>query len=65
VKLNQPLRKSSAGELRWSQESGLVYLLKTPKCFIRNGAKHKVKKSSFTKMTDMLKSLVEVKVDQD
>jgi lipopolysaccharide export system protein LptA len=33
VKLNQPLRKSSAGELRWSQESGLVYLFKNAKVF--------------------------------
>ena len=33
VKLVQPLRKSSAGELRWSDESGLVYLYKNAKVF--------------------------------
>ena len=33
VKLIQPLRKSSAGELRWSDESGLVYLYKNAKVF--------------------------------
>ena len=33
VKLIQPLRKSSAGELRWSHESGLVYLYKNAKVF--------------------------------
>ena len=33
VKLIQPLRKSSAGELKWSEESGRVYLFKSARVF--------------------------------